>query len=119
MEAGSWWPAGGRCGETRKVGRVRSLETNNDITKRKEAEARLRESEQRYRYIFDSTGVSIWEEDFSQVKVAIDELRSRGVRDFSEYFAAHPEFVRLAITMVKIVERQQRIDQAVRGPEQG
>src|SRR3989442_1001721 len=59
-------------------GRPRAiLETNNDITKRKEAEARLRESEQRYRYIFDSTGVSIWEEDFSQVKVAIDELRSR------------------------------------------
>jgi len=80
------------------------LETNNNITKRKEAEARLRESEQRYRYIFDSTGVSIWEEDFSQVKVAIDELRSRGVRDFSEYVAAHPEFVQQAITMVKIVD---------------
>ena len=86
-------------------GRPRAiLETNNDITKRKEAEARLRESEQRYRYIFDSTGVSIWEEDFSQVKVAIDELRSRGVRDFSEYVAAHPEFVQQAITMVKIVD---------------
>jgi len=26
---------------------------------------RLRESEQRYRHIFESTGVSIWEEDFS------------------------------------------------------
>ncbi len=86
-------------------GRPRAiLETNNDITKRKEAEARLRESEQRYRYIFDSTGVSIWEEDFSQVKVAIDELRSRGVRDFREYFAAHPEFVQQAITMVRIVD---------------
>src|SRR3989454_5260563 len=47
-------------------GRPRAiLETNNDITKRKEAEARLRESEQRYRYIFDSTGVSIWEEDIA------------------------------------------------------
>jgi PAS domain S-box-containing protein len=83
------------------------LETNNDVTKRKEAEAELRESEQRYRHIFESTGVSIWEEDFSQVKVALDDLKDRGVRDFREYFAAHPEFVRQAITMVKIVDINQ------------
>ena len=38
----------------------------------------LRESEKRYRHIFESTGVSIWEEDFSRVKAAIDELKARG-----------------------------------------
>lgn len=86
-------------------GRPRAvLETNNDVTKRKQAEARLRESEQRYRYIFDATGVSIWEEDFSEAKAAIDELRARGVRDFREYFAGHPEFVEQAIAMVRIVD---------------
>src|SRR6266581_3057037 len=79
-------------------------ELRKEIIERKRADAELRESERRYRYIFQSTGVSIWEEDFSQVKDAIDDLRSRGVRDFSEYFAAHPEFVRQAITMVKIVD---------------
>src|SRR5712692_4997062 len=65
---------------------------------------RLRESEKRYRHIFESTGVSIWEEDFSRVKAAIDDLRSSGVRDFREYFAAHPEFVRQAVQMVKVVD---------------
>jgi len=64
----------------------------------------LRESEQRYRYIFDSTGVAIAEEDYSLVKAAIEDLRSRGVREFREYFAAHPEFVRQAIEMVRIVD---------------
>src|SRR5207253_1793833 len=64
----------------------------------------LRESEQRYRYIFESTGVSIWEEDFSQVKAAIDELQSKGVRDFREYLAAHPDFVQQAVSMVRIVD---------------
>ena len=64
----------------------------------------LRESEKRYRHIFESTGVSIWEEDFSRVKAAIDGLKAGGVRDFREYFAAHREFVRQAAQMVRIVD---------------
>jgi len=75
-----------------------------DITERKRAEAELRESERRYRYIFQSTGVSIWEEDFSQVKMAIDDLKAGGVQDFRQYLAAHPEFVSQAISMVKILD---------------
>jgi PAS domain S-box-containing protein len=65
---------------------------------------RLRESEKRYRHIFESTGVSIWEGDVSRVKAAIDDLRSSGVRDFRAYFAAHPQFVQDAIAMVKVVD---------------
>src|SRR5713101_5299940 len=80
------------------------LETNNDITNRKQAEAKLRESEQRYRYVFDATGVSICEKDFSEVKRAIDDLRSRGIRDFRSYFANQPDFVQHAITLVKTVD---------------
>src|SRR5947209_1551285 len=64
----------------------------------------LRESEKRYRYIFDSTGVAIAEEDYFLVKAAIEDLKSSGVREFREYFAAHPEFVRQAIKMVRIVD---------------
>ena len=75
-----------------------------DITDRKRAEAEVRESEQRYRYIFQSTGVSIWEEDFSRIKDAIDDLKARGVRDFRKYCGEHPEFVEQAIAMVKVVD---------------
>jgi PAS domain S-box-containing protein len=78
------------------------LETNNDISERKRAEAELRESEQRYRYIFQSTGVSILEEDFSQVQAVIDDLKAQGVHDFPQYVAAHPEFVEQTASMVKI-----------------
>jgi PAS domain S-box-containing protein len=83
---------------------VAILETNNDITERKKADAALRESERRYRNIFQTTGVSIWEEDFSQVQAAIDDLKARGVRDFRQYLAQHPEFVEQAIAMVKVVD---------------
>ncbi|HKX03506.1 MAG TPA: PAS domain S-box protein [Methylomirabilota bacterium] len=80
------------------------LETNNDITNRKQAEAKLRESERRYRYVFDATGVSICEKDFSEVKRAIDDLRSQGVRDFRNYCATHPDFVERAIVLAKTVD---------------
>jgi PAS domain S-box-containing protein len=82
---------------------VATMETNNDVTERKQADAELRESERRYRNIFQTAGVSIWEEDFSKVKTAIDELKAQGVEDFGRYFATHPEFVRQAIGMVRIV----------------
>jgi PAS domain S-box-containing protein len=75
-----------------------------DITERKHVEEELRESERRYRYIFDAAGVSIWEEDFSQVKAAIDEVRATGVDDFRQYVAAHPEFVRKTVPLVKVID---------------
>jgi PAS domain S-box-containing protein len=80
------------------------LETNNDVTERKRAEAELRESEGRYRHIFQSAGVSIWEEDFSEVKAAIDDLKAQGITDFRGYLAAHPDFVLQAISLVKIID---------------
>jgi PAS domain S-box-containing protein len=81
---------------------IGTMETNNDITERKRADAELRESERRYRHIFQTAGVSIWEEDFSQVKAAIDDLKAQGIQEFARYFATHPEFVRRAIALVRI-----------------
>src|SRR6266404_4408847 len=64
----------------------------------------ITESETRYRNIFQTVGVSIWEEDFSQVKAAIDALKNRGIQDFRHYLSANPQFAQQAITMVKIVD---------------
>jgi PAS domain S-box-containing protein len=82
---------------------IGTMETNNDITEQKRADAELRESERRYRHIFQTAAVSIWEEDFSQVKAAIDDLKAQGVKAFRSYLAKHPEFVHRAITLVNIV----------------
>jgi PAS domain S-box-containing protein len=74
-----------------------------DISERKESEARLRESEARYRSLFDDSPLPLWEEDFSEVKKYLDALRAAGVDDFKAYFNEHPETVRDCASRVRIV----------------
>jgi len=93
-----------RITEVELDGRNYRMSVREDITERKKVEEKLKNSEYRYRTIFDAAAVSIWEEDFTQVKAAIDELKAQGVTDFPRYFEEHPEFVRSAMGMVRILD---------------
>lgn len=73
-----------------------------DITDRQEAEIKLRESESRYRYMFESAGVSLFEEDWSDVRRWLDTLRAQGVTDLRHHLETHPETVADAIPLVRI-----------------
>jgi PAS domain S-box-containing protein len=75
-----------------------------DITERKSIESILKESEARYHSIFEDSPISLWEEDFSEVKKYIEHLRHSGVHDFNEYFSDHSEEVTKCVSMVKIVD---------------
>lgn len=77
---------------------------NNMAVQVDSREKALQKSEQKYRDIFETAEVSIWEEDFSAVKAAIDDLKAKGVIDFREYFDAHPMFIAEAAKMVKVVD---------------
>ena len=65
---------------------------------------KLAESQARYRRLFESSPVSLWEEDFSDVKKYFDELRGGGVKDLREYLVEHPEDVARCASMVKVVD---------------
>jgi PAS domain S-box-containing protein len=82
---------------------IRVVGSTTDISERKQVEAALQEQEKKYRYIFEATGVSIFEEDFSLVKAALEDLKAQGVQDFCTFFAEHPEFIQQAVGMVRIV----------------
>ncbi|MCP5094776.1 MAG: response regulator, partial [Chloroflexi bacterium] len=62
----------------------------------------LTTGENKYRGLFEATPVSLWEEDFSEVKLFIDQLRQQGVTDFRAYFDTHPEAVTHCISLIKV-----------------
>jgi two-component system, cell cycle sensor histidine kinase and response regulator CckA len=62
----------------------------------------LRQSESRYRKLFDTSPVALWDEDFSAVKRHIDELRAAGIRNFETHFAEHPEAVAECAHLVRV-----------------
>jgi PAS domain S-box-containing protein len=80
------------------------LETNTDITLQQQVIAELRRSEERYRSIFQSAGVAIWDEDYSEIQPMLEDLRMQGVTDFNRYFTDNPDFVREALARVRVVD---------------
>jgi two-component sensor histidine kinase/PAS domain-containing protein len=72
------------------------------LDERMRIEAKLRASEERYRRIFQTTAISIWDEDFSDLKAALDELRAQGVSDLPRYLDENPGFLARAIQLIRI-----------------
>src|SRR5208283_1495148 len=59
--------------------------------------------EKRFQSIFEHSEVSLWEEDISALRAALDELRARGVRDMRTYLDEHPEFLTQAARMITVI----------------
>lgn len=63
----------------------------------RESERARRQSEARYRELFETSPVSLWLEDYSDMKRAVDRLQERGVGDIEAYFREnHAELQQLA-----------------------
>ncbi len=70
-------------------------------------EIALRQSESKFRLVFEYTPVSLWEEDWSDVKRYIDTLRAQGVTDFRAYLTEHPDALRECVSRVRVVNVNQ------------
>jgi signal transduction histidine kinase len=58
------------------------------------ANAALARSEKRYRGMFEQARISLWEQDFTAVKAALDTLRASGVTDLAAHAQADPGWAR-------------------------
>jgi len=64
----------------------------------------LRESEQKWRQWFEDAPISLWEQDYSEVKRRVDEIRDRDVGDLEAYFQSHPDLCRELASLVRVVD---------------
>ncbi len=70
--------------EMKKTGRA--LVSVLDITERKRALEALRASESRFRSIFETVPVAIWEYDFHEAIGMLEAISQRGITDYRAFF---------------------------------
>lgn len=75
-----------------------------DISDLKLAEMTIRESEDRYRLLFQSTPIALIERDASRLKAYLEELRQSGIHDFSAYLQENPQEAIHCVGMIRTVD---------------
>jgi PAS domain S-box-containing protein len=76
----------------------------SSLLRQRRHEIELGQSEARYYSFFENSPISLWEEDFSEVKAYIDRLRKSGVKDFRRYFLNHLGEVAACAAKVKVLD---------------
>ena len=55
-----------------------------------------------YRSLFEYAPISLWEEDYSGIKLFFNDLRSQGITDLSNYFDQHPDDIDTCMKQIKV-----------------
>lgn len=85
----------------------RVLLTLENITAEESARKLLIQREGYARNLFELSPVSLWVEDFSSIRILMDEVRERGIQDFSTFVRVHPEFVSRCMEEIRVIDVNQ------------
>lgn len=72
-----------------------------DITRQRESQQRIIDSEYKYNEFFHHVPIPISERDYSETKKYFNTLRSKGVIDFNDYFEHNPDEVNYCVSLSK------------------
>ena len=67
----------------------------------------LEENERKYRALFEYSPISLWQEDFSELKKYLGDLRGSGAIDLRRYFHDDPEKRIQCMGMIKVLDVNQ------------
>jgi signal transduction histidine kinase/integral membrane sensor domain MASE1/CheY-like chemotaxis protein len=76
----------------------------SDVTERRSAERTIAESESRYRDLFESSPVAIWEEDLSGAWERLEQLRRSGIVDIEAYLRGDRSMVEQCAELVSVID---------------
>ena len=82
----------------------RVLVAIEDVSERENARRDLAVAEAHARGLFQHSPVSLWVEDFSSIKLLIDEVRACGIEDFRTFTDVHPEFVERCMAEIRVID---------------
>ncbi|MBT5434942.1 MAG: PAS domain-containing sensor histidine kinase [Rhodospirillaceae bacterium] len=78
------------------------LIVEQDITSQVAAERERQKVSKRYQELFEQTPLSVWEEDWSAVKLRIDELTSDGIVDLASYLRTNMDVADHLVDIMRV-----------------
>ncbi|AJY48302.1 histidine kinase [Martelella endophytica] len=97
------------------LGRI--LLTTEDVTEREAARRAERAQTLYAKGLFDHSPVSLWVEDFSRIKLMMDDLRERGIVDLRTFTDVHPEFVAQCLSEIRVIDVNRATLDLFRAPD--
>ena len=68
-----------------------------------EANLHLRDSETRFRYIFEHSRIALWERDYSAVRAFLMSLKAEGVSDLKDYYRTNPGIIATCTGLIRTI----------------
>jgi len=75
-----------------------------DVTERFRFQLEIDEGRERYRTLFESSPIPLWEEDLSSVKEYLDGLKASGVVDIAAYLRENRDALLECVTRVRVID---------------